>query len=132
MEDESIRPQPTPGIISSMKALENVNFKTIIGSVTHFDDPSINGPAPYLADLSMHYWHLQPGEIDNQKPHLQDEIYIIMEGKGQVEVDGKVSAVSSGDIIFVPAKMAHHFIADVVESMKILIFFGPNWDGKNP
>lgn len=122
-----------PGVISSLSALNDVYFKTIIGTVTKYDEPkSPDQQPPSLESLSLHYWYVKPGEVDNQKPHLQDEIYIIMEGVGQVDVNGEVSDISRGDIIFVPAKMPHHFISHKVQTMKILILFAPNWDGENP
>ena len=125
------QPTPKPGVIASFEDLNKVNFKTIIGSVIHYDDPIEEPPVlpPFLPEFSMHYWHMKKGEIDDQKPHFQDEIYVILEGTGAVKVDGKISAIKTGDIIFVPAKMTHNFIADNSD-MRILVFFAPNWDGK--
>ncbi|GEM_PF-1466821 len=121
-------PAPTPGVIASFEDLRGIDFKTILGSVTRYDEPPATEVPPFTESLSMHYWHMKQGEIDNQRPHLQDEIYVILEGNGAVKVDGKVSGVQTGDIIFVPAKMEHNFIADKSD-MRILIFFAPNWDG---
>lgn len=134
------RPAPKPGIITSLDELEGINFKTIFGSVTRFDDPPKkpkDSPTPFSTGLSMHYWHLKPPEkdgapLDDQKPHFQDEIYVILEGEGSVVVDGKEMDIKSGDIVFVPAQMPHHFESLKSESMKILIFFGPDWCGRNP
>lgn len=123
------QPVPTPGVIASFEDLRGIDFKTILGSVTNYDEPAAKEIPPYTESMSMHYWHIKQGEIDNQKPHFQDEIYIILEGHGAVKVDGNVSSVQTGDIIFVPAKMEHNFIADESD-MRILIFFAPDWDGK--
>lgn len=120
---------PSPGIIASFEDLRGVDFKTILGSVTHYDKPKSTEAPPSIESLSMHYWHMKKGEIDDQKPHFQDEIYAILEGTGAVEVDGEISEVKTGDIIFVPKKMEHHFIADKGD-IRMLIFFAPNWDGK--
>lgn len=124
------QPAPTPGVIASFEDLRGIDFKTILGSVTRYDEPAASEAPTFTEAFSMHYWHMKSGEIDNQKPHLQDEIYAILEGQGAVEVDGKTSEVKTGDIIFVPAKMEHHFIANKGD-MRILIFFAPNWDGKS-
>ena len=134
------RPAPKPGIIASLDSFDGIDFKTIIGSVTRYDKPSKPDnaqPTPFSTGLSLHYWHLKPPEnpddpLDDQKPHFQDELYMILEGAGSVVVDGKEIDVKEGDIIFVPAQMPHHFESLKTESMRILIFFGPDWCGRNP
>lgn len=128
------RPAPTPGIISSFSELEGINFKTIIGSVTRWDDPPAKPgePTPYLSAFSMHYWLLGKKEKDEQKPHFQDEVYVILEGEGQVDIDGKILDIRAGDIVFVPAQMNHHFITNGESDIRMLVFFGPDWCGRNP
>ena len=136
MTDKPQRPQPTPGIISSLDVLDGTDFVTLIGSYTELDDPELNRTAtPYVPGLSMHYWHFHskktPGK-DKQQPHLQDEVYVILEGTGQIDIAGKITDVKGGDLIFVPAHMPHHFIIEGEQELRMLVFFGPDWCGRSP
>ena len=51
----------------------------------------------------------QPKKIDLQKPHDQDEIYVVIGGTGQFFNNGQCRTFSPGDLIFVPAGVAHRF-----------------------
>lgn len=51
----------------------------------------------------------QPKKIDLQKPHEQDEIYIVISGSGTFLNDGQRRPFAAGDLIFVPAGVVHRF-----------------------
>ena len=42
-------------------------------------------------------------EPDRQQPHEDDEVYIVLEGSGRLEVEGEQSDLHEGDAVFVPA-----------------------------
>lgn len=44
-----------------------------------------------------------------QSPHEQDEIYVIVRGRGVFVHDGRRTAFKAGDILFVAAGVAHHY-----------------------
>lgn len=44
-----------------------------------------------------------------QEPHAQDEIYVIVRGRGVLFHDGKRDPFESGDILFVAAGIEHLF-----------------------
>ncbi|MEW5840573.1 cupin domain-containing protein [Nitrososphaera sp.] len=52
---------------------------------------------------------LRPGEEDTQTPHDEDELYFVAEGSGYVEAGDERRPVKKGSIIFVPARVPHHF-----------------------
>ncbi|HKZ60883.1 MAG TPA: cupin domain-containing protein [Nitrososphaera sp.] len=52
---------------------------------------------------------LRPGEEDTQTPHDADELYYVVQGSGYLEVGSERKTVMKGSIVFVPAKMPHHF-----------------------
>ncbi len=67
----------------------------------------------------------KPVKIDHQQPHSQDEIYVILEGKGRFFNDGEWSNFNKGDLIFVKAG-AEHFFQDFSDDfMTWVIFYGP-------
>jgi mannose-6-phosphate isomerase-like protein (cupin superfamily) len=60
-----------------------------------------------------------------QAPHLQDEIYLIVRGRGMLMHDGKRDPFESGDILFVAAGVEHQF-EDVTEDLALWrVFYGP-------
>ena len=61
-----------------------------------------------------------------QAPHTQDEIYIIIRGRGVLIHDGKRDSFESGDILFVAAGIEHQF-EDVTEDLALWrVFYGPH------
>ncbi len=51
-----------------------------------------------------------PVGTDYQTPHTQDELYIVLEGNGVINIEGQAYSFSEGDAIFVAAKKAHQFV----------------------
>lgn len=50
-----------------------------------------------------------PRGTDHQSPHSQGEIYIVIAGSAMLAIDGVEHACAVGDVLFVPARVAHHF-----------------------
>ena len=68
---------------------------------------------------------LKEGDKDIQAPHSIDEIYFVVDGKGSLEIEGKINTVKSGDFIFVPANAHHKFTLDSTsKSLLVIYFFG--------
>lgn len=85
--------------------------------------------------LSGGLYVLEAGATDPQQPHTEDEVYVVMGGKGKIRVGGEVQPVQSGSVIFVDAHLPHQFF-DIEERLEILVFFGPaeysNREGPEP
>ncbi|NOT08792.1 MAG: cupin domain-containing protein [Gemmatimonadales bacterium] len=66
-----------------------------------------------------------PRGNDPQKPHKQDEVYVVMAGRGQF-VNGKNRhPFGPGDLLFVPAGVVHRF-EDFSEDLAVwVVFYGP-------
>jgi mannose-6-phosphate isomerase-like protein (cupin superfamily) len=66
-----------------------------------------------------------PVRPNEQTPHAQDELYVIIRGRGVLIHDGKRDAFGSGDLLFVAAGTEHHF-EDFTEDLAVwVVFFGP-------
>lgn len=50
-----------------------------------------------------------PRGTDPQTPHAQDELYFIVQGSGELELEGGVLWCTAGDALFVPAGAVHRF-----------------------
>jgi len=60
-------------------------------------------------------------EADEQQPHADDEIYVVLEGTGILEVEGEQVPVQEGDAVFVEAGAEHRFTA--YEQLAVLVIF---------
>jgi len=74
--------------------------------------------------LSAGIYHLSSGEPDRQRPHSEDEVYYVLGGEGRVEIDGEVSDVRPGSIVFVAKDVSHRFL-DYPEGLTLLVLFAP-------
>jgi mannose-6-phosphate isomerase-like protein (cupin superfamily) len=75
-----------------------------------------------VPDLSMGIYALPVGEKDLQKPHLQDEIYVVTKGKAVVVIGEERTPVAAGSIIYV-AKGVEHRFEDIEEDLETLVLF---------
>ena len=61
---------------------------------------------------------------NQQTPHEQDEIYVIIRGRGVLLHDGKRDSFESGDLLFVAAGTDHRF-EDFTEDLAVwVVFYG--------
>ena len=75
--------------------------------------------------LEIGVYVLVAPEPDRQQPHEFDEVYIVLEGEGMLEVEGEAAALSEGKALFVPAGAEHRFTA--YEHLSLLVVFnGPH------
>jgi mannose-6-phosphate isomerase-like protein (cupin superfamily) len=66
-----------------------------------------------------------PRGVDTQKPHAQDELYIVAQGRGEF-VNGPLRhAFAPGDVMFVPAGVIHRFENFSDDFLVWVVFCGP-------
>ncbi len=78
--------------------------------------------------MSCAVYRLPVGARDMQAPHLEDEIYVVLEGKARLPRDGQEQDVGAGTVLFVGATTEHSFF-DIREDLTLLAIFGPTGDG---
>jgi mannose-6-phosphate isomerase-like protein (cupin superfamily) len=101
--------------------------------VIHLADARTNIPGPngehsvgvlqrgtLLVKLSL------PVVPNQQTPHAQDEVYVIMRGQGVLVHDGKRDRFEAGDLLFVAAGVEHHFEAFTDDLAVWVVFYGPD------
>jgi mannose-6-phosphate isomerase-like protein (cupin superfamily) len=71
--------------------------------------------------LEVGVYVLVAPEPDRQQPHEDDELYVVLEGSGVLEVEGESTAVEEGSAVFVPAGADHRFIG--YEGLSVLVIF---------
>jgi mannose-6-phosphate isomerase-like protein (cupin superfamily) len=74
--------------------------------------------------LSVGIYRVRAGEADQQKPHSEDEVYYVIEGRAKFNCAGEVQEVRPGSVLFVECGAEHRFI-DIVEELVLLVVFGP-------
>lgn len=78
--------------------------------------------------LEVGVYVLVAPEPDRQQPHADDEVYVVLEGSGVLNVEGEAIPVSEGQAIFVPAGASHQFIG--YEGLSVLVIFAGGSAGK--
>ena len=71
--------------------------------------------------LEIGVYVLVAPEPDRQQPHVDDEVYVVLEGRGVLEVEGEQIEVSEGKAAFVPAGADHRFTG--YEGLSVLVAF---------
>ena len=73
------------------------------------------------AGLELGVYVLVAPEPDRQQPHEDDEVYVVLEGTGTLEVEGESVALREGHAVFVPAQAEHRFTG--YEQLSVLVIF---------
>ena len=84
---------------------------------------------PYLEfirtrSMSVGLYVLDAGAIDEQSPHFEDEVYVVVSGRSRFTAANKARDVEPGDTIFVPAGVPHQF-HDITEQLRVIVVFAP-------
>ena len=59
--------------------------------------------------LEVGVYVLVAPEPDHQQPHADDEVYVVLEGSGVLNIEGEAIPVAEGQSVFVPAGAVHQF-----------------------
>ena len=73
------------------------------------------------AGLEIGVYVLVAPEPDHQQPHVDDEVYIVLEGRGTLEIEGEQLELREGQATFVPAGAEHQFVG--YEQLSVLVIF---------
>jgi mannose-6-phosphate isomerase-like protein (cupin superfamily) len=77
--------------------------------------------------LEIGVYVLVAPEVDRQTPHALDEVYLVLDGEGDLEVEGETRRLRKGEAAFVAAGDDHRFSG--YESLALLVVFnGPHTD----
>ena len=71
--------------------------------------------------LELGVYVLVAPEPDRQQPHSDDEVYVVLEGSGSLEVEDERVDLQEGQAVFVPAGAEHRFVG--YEQLAVLVVF---------
>lgn len=97
------------------------DLKQLVAKVAG-DEPKIH---EFLCAPSMScaVYHLPQGCKDMQSPHVEDEVYLVLSGKGRLRTGDTNHNVEPGKILYVKANTQHSFF-DIDEDLTVLALFG--------
>jgi mannose-6-phosphate isomerase-like protein (cupin superfamily) len=83
------------------------------------------GSALLMRHGTMTLRHYAPRGHDPQKPHRQDELYVVLSGTGTFTRNGERTPFAPGDVLFAAAGDDHRFqdFSDDFETW--VMFYGP-------
>ena len=67
---------------------------------------------------------LAAGATDRQSPHGEDEVYLVLRGKGRFAHRSRSITVTEGDVLEVPAGEEHRFHT-IEEELVLFVCFSP-------
>ena len=81
-----------------------------------------------MLSLGMAVW--PAGGEDTQSPHDEDEVYVVMAGRGVIHVAGEHRPVKPGSVVYVDAGVVHRFHS-VEEDLQVLVFWAPPYGSRS-
>ena len=75
-------------------------------------------------NMSVGLYALDAGELDPQKPHNQDALYLFVSGRASLTVGLETTQVARGSVVYVPAGIAHKF-HHITEDLRVVVVFSP-------
>ena len=99
-----------------------------------YSPPADGDPNHYVehirsAALSLGTYSIPAGGVDDQVPHAEEEIYVVLAGRGAFTGGGTTVDVGPGSVLSVPAGEAHRF-HDVAADLAVLVLFAPPYSGR--
>jgi mannose-6-phosphate isomerase-like protein (cupin superfamily) len=84
---------------------------------------------PYLEflrrdSMSAGLYDLPAGGTDDQSPHHEDEVYVVLAGRAMITVGDEEEPVEAGSVVFVAREVEHRFHS-IDENLQVLVFFAP-------
>lgn len=111
----------------------------ILLSVQHLEratryTPPAGGPNHFTehlraAAMSVGTYSIPRGGLDDQVPHAEDELYVVLSGSAHFTSGDDTVSVGPGTTLFVPANEDHRF-HDVTDDLAVLVVFTPPYSGR--
>jgi mannose-6-phosphate isomerase-like protein (cupin superfamily) len=80
--------------------------------------------------MSVGLYLLPPGAVDRQRPHTEDEVYVVLSGTALFTAGDQTRPIQRGDTLFVAARKPHRF-HDITDELRLIVVFAPP-EGSGP
>lgn len=82
-------------------------------------------------DLSVGTYSIPAGGLDDQRPHYEDEIYVVTTGRATLVTDSGSADVRPGSVVFVPAREKHQY-TNIREDLTLIVIVAPPYKSREP
>jgi mannose-6-phosphate isomerase-like protein (cupin superfamily) len=101
----------------------------VLSEAGRFTSPPAGEPRHWAenlrtADLSVGTYSVPLDGADLQQPHTEDEIYVVIAGRAELETPTDRVPVGPSSVIYVPAGEPHRFV-NLTEPLTVLVVFAP-------
>ena len=80
--------------------------------------------------LEVGVYVLVAPEPDHQNAHDDDELYVVLDGRGELTIEGESVPLAEGQSAFVPAGADHRFTG--YEGLSVLVVFARSHESASP
>ncbi len=106
----------------------------LIGRAGLYTPPDGGAPNHWILhlnsdDLSLGTYSIPAGGVDDQKPHTEDEVYVVQAGRATLVTDSGTVTVEPGSVVFVPAGETHRF-TEITEDLALVVVFAPRYGSR--
>lgn len=81
------------------------------------------------SDLSLGTYSIPAGGVDEQRPHLEDEVYVVLAGVATFVADSGRGQVGPGSVVYVPADESHRF-TEISEDLVLIVIVAPPYKSR--
>src|SRR3954467_15818485 len=81
-----------------------------------------------MLSLGMSVW--PAGGEDTQQPHTEDEVYVVMPGRGRIRVADEERPLGPGAAGYVGRDVGHRFVGGE-EDLAVLVFWAPPYRSRS-
>jgi mannose-6-phosphate isomerase-like protein (cupin superfamily) len=74
--------------------------------------------------MSVGTYSIPVGGVDDQTPHGEEEIYVVMSGRAKLVTDSGTAHVGPGSVVQIEAGEAHRF-EEIEKDLTLLVVFAP-------
>ncbi len=119
-----------------MKQTRTTNWLTTLADAKAAPITAGSRSAQMMAYGSMRLRYYAPRGRDEQTPHDQDELYIVVAGQGAFAIGETEASLGrqqfrTGDVLFAPAGLAHRFENFSDDFATWVVFWGPKGGESN-
>jgi mannose-6-phosphate isomerase-like protein (cupin superfamily) len=80
---------------------------------------------------SVGTYSVPAGGEDTQRPHTEDEVYVVLAGRATFVAGEQRMPAGAGTVLYVPAGEEHRFV-EVTEDLTVLVVFAPPEYSRSP
>lgn len=99
----------------------------LAGDHTHLKEVLHPSNDSLALNFSLAYAHIKVGEQSLPHRLMHSETYYILEGFGEIHLDGKMQTIEKSDIIYVPENVEQYVTNKSKEDLTFLCIVSPPW-----